>query len=217
MSKVVIGDYGKVARIAEAEVATGVLEAGKKYIVTTVGGSTALPAGLEEGYVFVADGTEDISASGDIVNELTETDACDISGWSLDFSRTEIDSTTLCDDVRKYAAGMVDITGSISGIYKIDVTDVDGSWANKFIDVVSQADEGGVVTIDKIDNSAVVLILYLNDVDASGETETFYVAPVTLLSFSSGVSVGANSPFESSLRISPDSATKLQLAKITRA
>ena len=214
--QVVIGDYGKVARVVQTEISTGTLVDGTKYVVKEVGGTSALPTGAEVGYVFVSDGTEDISASGDVVYELAETDACDISGWSLDFSRSEIDSTTLCDDVRKYVGGMTDITGNISGIYKMGITDLDGGWANKFVDVVSQADNGGTVTVDRIDNSAIVLILYLNDDTATGETETFYVAPVTLISFSSGVSVGENSPFESSLRISPDSTTKLQLAKVSR-
>ena len=213
----IIGDYGKLAKASTSVISTGTLVEGAKYVVKTVGGTSALPNGAAVGYCFVADGTEDITSSGDEVILLTEVDQCDIQAWSLDFSKAEIDATTLCDKNNVYLGGKTDVTGSIDGIFKIGITDVDDGFANGFIDIVKQDGEGGDVTINEINGDQIVVILYLQKDKSAGETETFYVAPVTLTSFSSGIATGSTSAFSSSMRIAPEEDVKFQLVGVTRS
>jgi hypothetical protein len=212
---VIIGDYGKVAMAADSVVDTGTLTEGAKYIVKTVGGSSTLPTGVEAGYVFVADGTEDITSSGDEVILLTETDKCDIQSWSLDFTKSEIDVTTLCDRTKKYVGGKDDVSGSIDGLYKIDITDAVGGIANSFVDIVKQTGEGGTVTVNQAVDSDIILLLYLQEDKSAGETETFYVVPATLLTFSSAVTEGSASAFSSSLRVKGNPNVNFHLAGVT--
>ncbi len=212
-----IGYYGKYSLATlGAEIDTGTLTEDAYYVATEVGSSSSLPAGIETKYVFQADGTEDITSSGDKVKELTFTDLCDVQKWSLDFSKAEVDVTTLCDDQNKYLAGRTDITGSVEGVYTIGTTDTNGGLANSFFDIVRQTDAGGAVTIDKIDGSPIVAILYKQKDTDTGETEQFYVAPATVTSFSDSVSGADAQAFSSSFRIAPNEDLNFQLVSISR-
>ena len=212
-----IGFYGKFSTVSVgAEVITGTLDAAW-YTVVTIGATTTLPTGVEVGYVFEAAGTEDITTSGDVVKELTFTDLCDIQKWGIDFSKSEIDVSTLCDDQNKYLAGRPDVTGSVEGVYTIGTTDLNGGFVNGFVDIVRQADAGGAVTIDKLDDDPIVAILYKQKDGTSGETEQFYIAPATITSFSDSVSGSEAQAFSSSFRIAPNDDVKFQLVSSVRA
>ena len=210
-----IGFYGKLAIASISDITTGTLVADKKYVVKVIGGSSALPAGVEVGRSFISDGTEDITSSGDEVILLTESDSCDISSWSLDFSKAEIDVTTLCNDQNEYLGGRTDVTGSIEGIYKIGTTDLDGGFANNFFDIVRQAGTGGAVSIDSLDDSQIVLVLYKQKDTTAGEVEQAYVTPVTITSFSDSVTGADAQAFTSAFRIAPNDDIDFHLLSVT--
>jgi hypothetical protein len=213
-----IGNYGKYASGAlGAEVSTGTLTKDALYVVIKLGTSSTLPAGLEVGYIFKSDGTEDITSSLDVVKLLSLTDLCDIQSWSLDFTKDETEVTTLCSDQKEYLAGRADTSGSATGVFSVGTTDLDGGFVNKFVDIVRQADAGGAVTIDKIDDSNIFAILYKQDSQESGETETFYVMPATITSFSDSVSGSDAQSFTSAFRQAPNDEVKFQLVEITYA
>ncbi len=213
-----IGKYGQYASAeVGADVSTGTLTANVLYIAVTLGGSSTLPAGVEKGYAFVSDGTEDISSSGDVVKPLTLTNQCDISSWSMEFSKDEVEVTTLCSDYKEYLDGRTDTTGSAEGIYTIGLTDVNGGLANKFYDIVRQAGAGGAVVIDKIDYSPIVAILYLQKDQTAGETEQFFIVPASVTSFSNGVTVADAQTFSSSFRQAPNDDIKFQLVSVTHS
>ena len=212
-----VGFYGKLAIAATSDIATGTLVADTKYIVKTIGGSSTLPTGVAVGRSFIADGTEDITSSGDEVILLTESDSCDISTWGLDFSKAEIDVTTLCNQQNEYLGGRTDVTGTIEGIYKIGTTDVNGGFANNFFDIVRQAGTGGTVTVDTIDDSQIVLILYKQKDTSIGETEQAYVTPVTITSFSDSVSGADAQAFTSGFRIAPNDDIDFHLLSVTHS
>ena len=213
-----IGFYGKFSTASlGVEVTTGLLTADTWYVPTTIGGTSTLPAGATVKYVFQADGTEDITTSGDVVKAITFSDLCDIQTWSLDFSKAEIDVTTLCDDQNKYLAGRTDVTGSAEGVYTIGITDVAGGFMNGFIDIVRQQDSGGAVSIDTLNDDPIVAILYKQKDGSSGETEAFYVAPATITSFSDSVSGADAQAFSSSFRIAPSDELNFQLVNSVRA
>lgn len=213
-----IGFDGKLSTaIFGAEVSTGTLSANTFYLVVTVGSSSTLPTGVEEKYVFLADGTEDITSSGDVVKEITFNDKCDITSWGLEFNASEVPVTTLCDDQNKYRAGRTDVTGSMEGNYTIGLTDADGGIANAFVDILRQAGAGGNVTIDKVDNDTIFAVLYKQKDTDSGETEQFYIAPITVTSFSDTVAGEDAQTFSSSFRIAPSDEVVFHLVSVTYA
>lgn len=212
-----VGFYGKLAQAATSDVSTGTLEADVKYVVKTIGGSSALPAGVEVGKSFVSDGTEDITASGDVVVKLLETDKCDVTSWAFDLSKPEIDVSTLCDEVNKYLAGRPDLSGTLEGIYKIGTTDVDDGILNSFIDIVRQAGPGGAVTVDQSGDGQLVLLLYKQKDTTAGETEQVYVAPVTITSYSDTVSGQDAQAFTTAFRIAPNDDIDFHLLSVAHS
>ena len=200
-----IGDFGKFATATiGADISTGLLVDGTEYLVKVVGSSSTLASGAEAGYLYTADGTEDITSSGDVVAEFTVTDSCDIQAWGMEFSSNSIDVTTLCDDQLVYEAGKADVTGSSEGTYTVGITDQDTGLARKFIDVVRQAGNGGTVSISKIDNDSIYAFLVKQKDKSSGETYSTYVVPIIFTSFSDGVTIGDRQTFSSEFRLSKD-------------
>ena len=188
-----------------------------KYIVKVIGGSSALPSGVEVGKAFVADGTEDITSSGDEVILLTESDKCDVTQWAFDQTKPEIDVSTLCDETNKYLAGRPDLSGTLEGIYKIGVTDEDDGILNSFVDIVRQAGPGGAVTIDQAGDGQLVLLLYKQKDTTAGETEQVYVAPVTITSYSDTVSGQDAQAFTSAFRIAPNDDIDFHLLSVVHS
>ena len=214
------GLYGDMTKGSlGSEVTTGTLVDGTLYLTTAVGETSALPTGTEVGYVFRADGTEDITSSGDKVVPITLSKACDVQTWSIEASSAEINVTTACDTNNTYLPGRTDISGSAEGVYTIGATDVDGGFANSFFDIVRQEGDGGEVTIDKIDSDPIIGIFYKQKDQSVGETEQFYIAPITQLTFSDGSGGDDASTFSLNFRIAPSTETGLlfQLFTETRS
>lgn len=212
-----IGNYGKFTKgELGADVTTGSLTANTLYVVKAIGTTSVLPSAVEVGYVFYADGTEDLTGSGgDTVAAFTTTDLCDIQSWSLEFTKDETEVTTFCDDQKKYLAGRSDATGSAEGVYTIGKTDIDGGFANTVVDIVRQAGAGGTVSIDKIDDSNIYALLYAQEDQSSGESETFWLAPISITSFNAGATGSDAQNFSSSFRIAPDAVVNTQLVVVT--
>ncbi len=214
-----IGNYGKVATGAlGASVTTGTLDDEGLYIVQAIGTTSVLPAGTVVGSPFTADGTEDLTGGGgDDVKLLTLTDQCDVQNWSLEFSANEVEVTTLCDSSKVYKKGRVDPSGTIEGVFILGTSDVAGGFANNFVPIVTQADDGGAVTVNAIDDDPVYLILYKQEDSSSGETEAFYIVPSVILSFSDTVTDGEAQSFSSSFRPTSDSEVDFVLYENTIA
>jgi hypothetical protein len=211
------GLYGSLATAAQTPTTTGTLTADAKYIVTTVGGSTVLASGATAGYLYVADGTEDITSSGDVLILLTESTKCDLTNWTLEFTKAEIDVSTICSDIKEYVEGRTDSTGTIDGIFYIGVTDVNDGIQNAFIDISRQADPGGTITIDTINGDQILLLLYTQDSTASGETESLYVVPAILYSFGANAGGEEAQTFSSTFRPAPNEDIKMHYATIVHA
>lgn len=201
-----IGTYGKFTKATlGADVTTGTLTAGSLYLIKTVGGTSALPTGATVGYSFYADGTEDITTSGDVVSPWTMTDLCDLQSWGLEFSKDETEVTGFCDDQKIYLAGRSDVTGSSEGTYTIGITGEPGGFANKFIDIIDQAGDGGAITVSTIDDAPIYALLYKQKDKSANETEVFYLLPISVTSFSDSASGSDAQAFSSSFRIAPNS------------
>lgn len=172
------------------------------YIVAAVAAtSSALPAGLQAGYVFK--GSAEITpAEGDNVIPLTLTRKCDITSFSVEYSADEIDVTTLCDTQRSYRAGFTDATGTLEGVTTIGLSEY---LMEKFIPIIEQT--GETVEVTEINGDALIIRLVLNKQTAGG-TVMSYFAPIALTSYNIGASVDDAQTYTANFRNTPDDDLK---------
>ena len=168
------------------------------YIVAAVAAtSSALPAGLQAGYVFK--GSAEITpAEGDNVIPLTLTRKCDITNFSVEYSADEIDVTTLCDTQRSYRAGFTDATGTLEGITTINVSEY---LVSKFIPIVTQT--GETVEVTEIDGGTLIMRLVLNKPSAGGDVMSYF-APIAVTSYNIGATVDDAQTYTANFRNTPD-------------
>lgn len=172
------------------------------YIVAAVAStSSALPAGLQAGYVFK--GSAEITpAEGDNVIPLTLTRKCDITNFSVEYSADEIDVTTLCDTQRSYRAGFTDATGSLEGVTTINVSEY---LMSKFIPIVTQT--GETVEVTEIDGETLIMRLVLNKQSAGGDVMSYF-APIAVTSYNIGATVDDAQTYTANFRNTPDDDLK---------
>lgn len=172
------------------------------YIVAAVAStSSALPAGLQTGYVFK--GSAEITpAEGDNVIPLTLARKCDITSFSVEYSADEIDVTTLCDTQRSYRAGFTDATGTLEGVTTIGLSEY---LMEKFIPIIEQT--GETVEVTEINGDALIVRLVLNKQSAGG-TVMSYFAPIALTSYNIGASVDDAQTYTANFRNTPDDDLK---------
>ena len=172
------------------------------YIVAAVAAtSSALPAGLQAGYVFK--GSAEITpAEGDNVIPLTLARKCDITSFSVEYSADEIDVTTLCDTQRSYRAGFTDATGTLEGVTTIGLSEY---LMEKFIPIIEQT--GETVEVTEINGDALIIRLVLNKQSAGG-TVMSYFAPIALTSYNIGASVDDAQTYTANFRNTPDDDLK---------
>ncbi len=168
------------------------------YIVAAVAStSSALPSGLQAGYVFK--GSAEITpAEGDNVIPLTLTRKCDITNFSVEYSADEIDVTTLCDTQRSYRAGFTDATGTLEGITTINVSEY---LMSKFIPIVTQT--GETVEVTEIDGETLIMRLVLNKPSAGGDVMSYF-APIAVTSYNIGATVDDAQTYTANFRNTPD-------------
>lgn len=172
------------------------------YIVAAIAAtSSALPAGLQAGYVFK--GSPEITpAEGDNVIPLTLARKCDITSFSVEYSADEIDVTTLCDTQRSYRAGFTDATGTLEGVTTIGLSEY---LMEKFIPIIEQT--GETVEVTEINGDALIVRLVLNKQSAGG-TVMSYFAPIALTSYNIGASVDDAQTYTANFRNTPDDDLK---------
>lgn len=172
------------------------------YIVAAVAAtSSALPTGLQAGYVFK--GSAEITpAEGDNVIPLTLTKKCDITNFSVEYSADEIDVTTLCDTQRSYRAGFTDATGSLEGVTTINVSEY---LMSKFIPIVTQT--GETVEVAEIDGETLIMRLVLNKQSAGGDVMSYF-APIAVTSYNIGATVDDAQTYTANFRNTPDDDLK---------
>ena len=168
------------------------------YIVAAIAStSSALPTGLQTGYVFK--GSAEITpAEGDNVIPLTLTRKCDITNFSVEYSADEIDVTTLCDTQRSYRAGFTDATGTLEGITTINVSEY---LMSKFIPIVTQT--GETVEVTEIDGETLIMRLVLNKQSVGGDVMSYF-APIAVTSYNIGATVDDAQTYTANFRNTPD-------------
>ncbi len=215
--KRLIGKDGKVFKGTKGAVTTGdgatTLTKGKFYVATAIAStSSGFPDGVVVGRVFVGDGTS-APALTEKYFELTLTSKCDITSASVEFTNDEVETTTLCDDVRKYRGGFTDASGSIEGITTLDLTE---DVISKFITIQKQDATGEITVTDKNDD-LLILAIELNKVDNSDADRAIFFAPATLNGYNIGVNISDAQTFSSDFRIAQDNDIQPVLLEADKA
>lgn len=142
------------------EVTTGALVADTRYLISAVGGTTALPNGLKAGDIFKAQ-TAISLAEGDVVRPLVMTKFCGFQNIDGTFDKEQIDVTAICDKTTTYRAGR--LTVELSGTLVVETstgeeTATDIVLGNLLTMLDQQADGSYTRSeVDKLVNVALVL------------------------------------------------------------
>lgn len=189
------------------------LAKGSFYIPTVIAAtSSGFPANAKVGVVLVGDGTS-APASTEKYIPLTNAPQCDITGATVDFSKSDIDITTLCDDIMKYAAGMTELTGSLEGITTLGKSEV---FIAKFVDVQKQSSTGAITATAQNDDE-IIVALELNKADSSDADVAYFFAPAVLTSFNLGATINEAQTFTAEFRISQDNVLKAAFIEADKA
>lgn len=211
------GRNGHVYRAVKSEIIQGngetVLSKGIFYVPLTIAESeSGFPEGVQVGRVFVGDGTSK-PEEDDTYISLTLTSMCDVTSFSVEFSKDEIDITTLCDDMMKYASGFADATGTLEGITTLNLTE---SVIAKFVSVQKQDAQGKITTIEQNDD-ILILALEVNEIDNTKADRAIFFTPATLNGYTIGASINEAQTYSSDFRIAQDADIKTVFLEADKA
>jgi hypothetical protein len=175
------------------------------YFVVAVAAVSGFPAPAGTGteiaagnFIQVNTGITIIPEVGDDVREITLTDICDISSFTMELAKTEIDVTTLCDLVKKYRSGRPDMTGTQNGVFKVGETDDPTTGLlREFLPIVQQ-DGGTSYDVYAQENQILLGFFYVNK--SSLADEMYVVAPYILQGITLGAEIDAAQTFSSGFR-----------------
>lgn len=198
------GKDGKVFLASKSAVVTGdgttKLTKGNFYVpLNILASSSGFPTGVTKGVVFVGDGVSAPKATETYI-ALTNTPQCDVTSASVEFNKAEIDITTLCDNIMKYATGMTEANGTLEGITTLGKSE---PFIAKFVTVQTQSNTGAITTTAQNDD-VVVVVLELNKADSTDADVAYFFAPVVLNSFNLGATINEAQTFTADFRIAQD-------------
>ena len=164
---------------------TGALKAGELYFIQKKGETTGLPANLPEGTFFRATAGVTVGKGGQFLKIEQE----QLYKTSADFSMEQgvVDIGDDKDPGAKMLDGIVDISGSVSGIFHYNeatgkFADVTEKVIDKFLAVVREGD-GNKLVYSPRDDSQVFLLLHLN-ADTNSQYENWLYVPIIVSSVS---------------------------------
>lgn len=206
------GKDGKVFLATKSAVVTGngttALTKGSFYVpLNILSSSSGFPTGVTKGVVFVGDGQSKPKATETYIS-LTNAPQCDVTSASVEFSKSDIDITTLCDDIMKYATGMTEATGTLEGITTLGKSE---KFIAKFVNVQVQSSTGAA-TVTAQNDDIVIVVLELNKSDASDADLAYFFAPAVITSFNLGATINEAQTYTADFRIAQDN--ELQAAFI---
>lgn len=140
------------------------------------------------------------STSQDVVTPMDFTVLTDVYSYSLSASRSEFDVTTLDDDFMVYEYGKTDLTGSLSGIRRLSVTDKDGGIINNFYDIVHFSTDN-TLSYRTVDNDEKYFALYEQKDTSALETESFYFVKAKVGSYEPTADLGSRQEYTANFRV----------------
>lgn len=194
-----VGDGTKTLEELAGGVAGGTTHKGL-YVITAIAANSFFAAGLKLGWAFPFKGSEVLKV-GDKVKNLILTPQGDASGWKASGSRSEIDTTRLSHEWKKYRFGKKDLQITINTVTTLGISDeADGTIGRSFTLFRQEAD--GTVTISVPDDTPVYFIGYIRETDLPGETNAFMFAQIVMSASGVGGSVGSAQAQDITARLS---------------
>jgi hypothetical protein len=190
------------------------------YMIIAVASTSGFPAAAGTGSdpavgdVLVLKALDSVTPEvGDDVVTLTLTEQCDVSSWTKEFTKEEVNVTTLCDTVMTYRAGKADMSGSITGITVAGTTDSTTGLMRQFLPIVRQDAD---TSFDRYDQQEEIFLgfFYIND-DTNLADEMYIVAFVQLFGYSLGGEMGSAQGFTSNFRYASSSYTSAASVQVT--
>lgn len=182
-----------------ATLASGTMTSGSWYKIVSISGTGTFAAGYQVGDLFLGNG-QTLNA-GNTAQLGTPELLSDITSFSLEFSRDEVEVTTLADDIKKYRPGKTDLSGTVEGINFISQMNKDGSIVGRFMRTVA-ATAANSSSLREVDASPLYGQFYIQDnTTASGETHAFLFGQIELYGYNLGASVADAQSWSSSVRM----------------
>jgi hypothetical protein len=204
-----VGDDGIIKKSAFGAEVVGdgstALTAPGTYLITKVNTTSGFPAPALGGDAAAA-GDVLVLVSGDAVTPttgeqvvtLTLTDQCDISSWEMNFSKERIETSVLCDSIKKYRDGMADMEGNLNGIFTAGTTDSTTGSLRQFIRIVKQDGDQSFDSFSQ-QNEIMIVFFYVNESSSGLSTadDMYVVAAIQMTGQKLGAAIGESQSFES--------------------
>ncbi len=202
-----VGDDGMVQKSTFSTViigtGAGTLATGL-YLVLAKGTPSGFPAATTGtaiavgNFLLVDPGVSITMLAGDVVVTLVVEDLCDLSSFTLPFTKEEIDVTTMCDTIKKYRTGKANMSGSMKGVFTVGISDDIDGFLRQFITIAKQ---DGSTSFDSYAQQQSILLglFYLND-DTNLSDRMVIIAPFSLFGYSVGGEMGQAQSFQSGFR-----------------
>lgn len=203
MSKKLIGSDGALyaGKYGEEVIEAAVLAWGVFYEITAIGASTVFPAGAAVGYLVQGDGVLTL-ATGDTALPLDTTPLCDMTTYSLEFTKSEAEVTTFCSENKEFRASKYDdVGGTMEGIMTEDITDQPDQVMNHFVTIVD--DTTGTYTISPQTGDVLLAQFFTDENTTVDEVQSFYFLPVVLTGFNASAGGDEAQTFSSPFRAAP--------------
>lgn len=210
------GIDGAIYRVTHGDLITNTIPADGWYEIAAKAESMSeLPADLDIKDLYWLEEDAQLE-TGDEVKELVTHKLCDIQEANIEISQNEINVTTICDTFSRYRGGRLDLSGSLTGVFTLGVTDTEGGFQNRFFRQVEQAADGSVV-VREADGAPIWMLLKLQDERPGVPVEAFVWMQVEILGFSAGVGGDDVQQFTSNFRISGESGEPTYYKRVIAA
>jgi len=161
--------------------------------------NSIFPAGLKEGDLFPALGTE-VPEEGDKFRVLRLDHVADAASWGLAITQGEIEVTKLSDQFRKYRLGKKDAQLTLSSIFTVGESDNPGGIINRNMKLVKQTEDGTYMVSDEA-NRALYMLGYVNKAALPEETDDFVFCKIYLYNVKLGGQSGSAQSYDASGRL----------------
>jgi hypothetical protein len=189
-----VGDGTKTLDVLSGGTAGDKSGAGFYIIAAKAASGSIFPAGLSVGDMYPALGTE-LMVVGDTCKKLDLTKRGDASGWSLEITRSKIETTLLKHKFKKYRYGKKDATGKISSIFTMGITDQAAGHIGQTMTLFTRT--GSTVTVTVPEDESIYLLGYIRKGSVSGEFEDYVFAQINLSNVTLGGSSGSAQSYDS--------------------
>ncbi len=193
-SVALVGDGTKTLDVLSGGAAGDKSGAGFYIISSKAPSGSIFPTGMPVGSMYPALGSE-LMAVGDTCKKLNLTKRGDVSDWSLDISRSKIETTLLKHKFKKYRYGKKDASGKMSSIFTMGITDQADGHIGQTMTLFTRS--GNTVTVTVPEDESIYLLGYVRKGAIAGEFDDYVFAQINLSNVSLGGKSGSAQSYDS--------------------